>query len=336
MADEIKNEVNEVVEPAVVEEPIVAEEPEMAADVAPQKDIDTKAIIDNIFGRKPAEGGNGDTDTSKVKRPENIFSRPIPVTQDDAARKARLKIVIIEGLLFGAFITAITAIYSFSGLELKLDPENGANTPSFWFFLLVFVFFSIAIGVGDYFLTERRVNNYNSKMAGINLDSEIDNEIEKALAAQEAEGITAEDAAAMNNSNGEEKPLIDIRCTEGEESLTDKVFEAYINDKRVGFIKSCKGIILDSNGFETPILKVCSLSVNDGDFKNGVVMELIAGLKKSASDNTLAAVAIPKSVYGDLVLNVSGAEKFGITYGEELKIQEAYPGALMGIKGELK
>ena len=336
MADEIKNEVNEVTEPAVAEEPVVAEEPEMAAEVAPEKDIDTKAIIDNIFGRKPTGEASGEIDTTKVKRPENIFSKPIPVTQDEAARKSRLKTVIIEGLLFGAFITAITAIYSFSGLELKLDPENGVNTPSFWFFLIVFIVFSIAIGVGDYFLTERRVNNYNSKMAGINIDSEIDNEIEKALAEQEAEGITAEDAAAMNNSNGEEKPLIDIRCVSGEESLTDKVLEAYVNDEKVGFIQSCKGVILDSNGFETPILKVCGLQANDGDFKNGVVMELIGGLKKLASDNTLAAVAIPKSVYGDLVLNVSGAEKFGITYGEELKIQEAYPGALMGIKGELK
>lgn len=330
MADEIKNEVTEVVEPAV------AEEPEMAAEVAPQKDVDTKVIIDNIFGRKPTDEEKGEIDTSKVKRPENIFSKPIPVTQDDEAKKSRLKIVIIEGLLFGAFITAITVIYSFSGLELKLDPENGVNTPSFWFFFFVFIFFSVVIGIGDYFLTERRVNNYNSKMAGINIDSEIDNEIEKALAAQEAEGITPEDAAAMNSSNGEEKPLIDIRCVAGEESLTDKLLEAYVNDEKVGSIQSCKGIILDSSGFETPILKVCGLQANEGDFKNGVVMELIGGLKKFAADNTLAAVAIPKSVYGDLVLNVSGAEKFGITYGEELKIQEAYPGALMGIKGELK
>ena len=330
MADEIRNEINEV------SEPTVADEPEMVAEVAPQKDVDTKAIIDNIFGRKPTGDNAEEPDTSKVKRPENIFSKPIPVTQDEAAKKSRLKTVIIEGLLFGAFITAITVIYSFSGLELKLDPENGVNTPSFWFFFFVFVFFSVVIGIGDYFLTERRVNNYNSKMAGINIDSEIDNEIEKALAAQEAEGITPEAAAAMNSSNGEEKPLIDIRCVSGQESLTDKVFEAYVNGEKVGCIQSCKGVILDSNGFETPIFKVCQLQANEGDFKNGVVMELVGALKKFAADNTLAAVAIPKSVYGDLVLNVSGAEKFGITFGEELKIQEAYPGALMGIKGELK
>ncbi len=335
MADEIRNELEQVAEEATeVVDTAIDTEPEMAAEVAPEKEIDTKAIIENIFNRKPAEDSSDEKKDEKVKRPENIFSKPIPVTQDETARKARLKIVIIEGLLFGAFLTAITAIYSLSGLELKLDPENGVNTPSIWFFLIEFIVFSVIFTIGDYYLTERRVNNYNAKMAGINID--IGDEIERALKEQEADGITAEDAAAQNMSNGEEKQLIEVKCISGEESLTDKIFEAFIDEVSVGYIKTCKGIIADANGFENIVLKVFEFALREGDFKNGVAMELINAAKASASSNTLAAVVIPKSVYGSIELNVSSGEKYGIIYQEELKVQEAYPGALMGIKGELK
>lgn len=289
-----------------------------------KQEIDTQAVIDSIFNnKKPEESAEN---KPEVKRPINIFSKPIPVTQDEAARKARLKVVIIEGLLFGAFLTAITAIFSLSGLELKLDPENGVNTPSVWYFLIEFVFFSVVIGVGDYFLTERRVNNYNAQMAGI--DVNIEEEIASALAAQEAEGITADAAAAQN--------IIEVRCTEGENSLTDKAFEAYEGEKKVGSARTCKGVILDSNGFETIILRMTELSADEGDFKNGVVMELINAAKQAAADNTLAAVVIPNSVLGDLETNLSSGEKYKITFTEELKVQEAYPGALMGVSGELK
>ncbi|MCR4747825.1 MAG: hypothetical protein K5836_05090 [Clostridiales bacterium] len=313
------------------EEPAPAEPATPAPAPEPEKEVDTQAIIDNLFNNKPEpEQPEG----RKVKAPVNIFSKPIPVTQDDAARKARMKMIIIEGLLFGAFLTAITVIFSLSGLEMKLDPENGVNTPSIWFFLLEFIVFSIAFTVGDYFLTEHRVNMYNSQMAGININ--MDDEIDLALKAQEAEGISAEDAAAQNRSNRVEAAIIEIRCVQGEASLTDKAFEAYIGDEKVGNAATCKGVILDSNGFENVVLRMTQLFAAEGEYKNGVVMELIAAAKNAAADNTLAAVVIPKSVYGDLELNLSDGAKYKIQYPEEVKVQEAYPGALMGISGEFK
>lgn len=307
----------------IVTEPIPTEEP--------KKEVDTQALIDSLFNNKPEPEKENE---KKVKAPVNIFSKPIPVTQDDAARRERMKMIIIEGLLFGAFLTAITVIYSLSGLEMRLDPENGVNTPSIWFFALEFVIFSIAFTVGDYFLTEHRVNNYNAQMAGVNIN--IDDEIDSALKAQEAEGISADDAAAQNRSNRVEAAIIEVRCVQGESSLTDKVFEAYIGEEKVGNAATCKGVILDSNGFENVVLRMTQLFANEGEYKNGVVMELIAAAKSAASDNTLAAVIIPKSVYGDLTLNLSDGEKYKIKYPEEVKVQEAYPGALMGISGELK
>ncbi|MBQ6753020.1 MAG: hypothetical protein IJR10_04535 [Clostridia bacterium] len=313
------------------EEPAPAEPATPAPAPEPEKEVDTQAIIDNLFNNKPEpEQPEG----RKVKAPVNIFSKPIPVTQDDAARKARMKMIIIEGLLFGAFLTAITVIFSLSGLEMKLDPENGVNTPSIWFFLLEFIVFSIAFTVGDYFLTEHRVNMYNAQMAGVNIN--MDDEIDLALKAQEAEGISAEDAAAQNRSNRVEAAIIEIRCVQGETSLTDKAFEAYIGDEKVGNAATCKGVILDSNGFENVVLRMTQLFAAEGEYKNGVVMELIAAAKNAASDNTLAAVVIPKSVYGDLELNLSDGAKYKIQYPEEIKVQEAYPGALMGISGELR
>ena len=313
------------------EEPAPAEPATPAPAPEPEKEVDTQAIIDNLFNNKPEpEQPEG----RKVKAPVNIFSKPIPVTQDDAARKARMKMIIIEGLLFGAFLTAITVIFSLSGLEMKLDPENGVNTPSIWFFLLEFIVFSIAFTVGDYFLTEHRVNMYNAQMAGVNIN--MDDEIDLALKAQEAEGISAEDAAAQNRSNRVEAAIIEIRCVQGETSLTDKAFEAYIGDEKVGNAATCKGVVLDSNGFENIVLRMTQLFAAEGEYKNGVVMELIAAAKNAASDNTLAAVVIPKSVYGDLELNLSDGAKYKIQYPEEIKVQEAYPGALRGISGELR
>ncbi len=298
-----------------------------------KKDIDVNEVIGAIFNSPKEE----EVDTSKVKKPVNIFSKPIPVTQDDAAKKARLKMVIIEGLLFGAFLTSITIIYSLSGLAARLDPMTNANTPNFLFFLLEFVLFSGLIGVGDYFLTEKRVNDYNAKMAGINFD--IGDEIEMALKAQEAEGITAEQAAAQNKSNGEESgpaPFLEVKCVAGEKSLTDKKFEAYLNEKLAGSAETCKVIIEGPTGMQTVALFIRSLTVDEGEFKNGVVMQLISAAKNAANDNGLAAVIIGKRVYGDMQLNMSSGEKYGIKFVEEIKIQEAYPGALMGVSGSLK
>ena len=305
----------------------------ITAEETTEKEVDTEALVNSIFNRKP-EPETGDSNKKPVKAPVNIFSKPIPVTQDDEARRARLRIIIIEGLLFGAFLTAITVIYSLSGLDMKLDPENSMNTPSIWYFILEFIVFSALFAVGDYFLTEHRVNMYNSQMAGVNVN--IDDEISEALKSQEAEGITAEDAAAQNKSDGKEAALIEAKCVAGEDSLTDKTFEAYINGQKAGSLTTCIGIILDSNGFETVVLRVTQLLASPGDYKNGIIMELIKAAKTAAADNTLAAVVLPKRVYGDTVLNLSDGAKYNITCSEELKVQEAYPGALMGISGEFK
>ena len=331
MADEIKNEIveNENVENAVTEN-------EGTTIVEPKKEKSAEEIVKSIFNRTVIEEKNAPK-PGEVKKPVNIFSRPIPVLQNEEARKARIKINVIEGLLFGAFLTAITAINAYSGIADKISLNGEAvDTPSFWFFLFEFVFFSAIIGVGDYFLTERRVNNYNASVAGINVN--IDDEIENALKEQEEDGITAEDAAAANKSNGEEevKAFIDIRCTKGGRSLTNKTFEAYIDEELVGSMETVKGVVTDANGFETILIRIKSIEASEGDFKNGVIMELINAAKAAASDNALAAIAISKSVYGDFEVNLNSAEKYNITYKEELKVQEAYPGALMGISGELK
>ena len=309
--------------------------PEEMKNETEKKDIDVSEVIGAIFSKK--EEKDEEVDTSKVKKPVNIFSKPIPVTQDETAKKARLKMVIIEGLLFGAFLTSITIIYSLSGLASRLDPMTNANTPNFLFFFLEFLFFSVVIGVGDYFLTEKRVNDYNSKMAGINFD--IGNEIEMALKEQEEAGITAEVAAAQNKSNGEESgpaPFLEVKCVAGEKSLTDKKFEAYLNDELAGVAETCKATIDGPLGMQTIVIFIRSLSAKDGEFKNGVVMQLINAAKAAAAENGLAAVVIGKRVYGDMQLNISSAEKFGITFVEEIKIQEAYPGALMGVSGTLR
>lgn len=306
-----------------------------------KKEFNADEIVKSIFNNQPektdAKDGDGkDGKKKQVKKPVNIFSRPINVMQTPEARKSRLKTVIIEALLFGAFLTAITAIYSISGIDLSLSPETPKNTPSVFFFVVEFVVFSVLVGVGDWFLTEKRVNDYNQSVAGLSFD--IHDEIANALKEQEADGITKDDAAAQNSSNGEEKPFIEIKPSPEnyEKSLTDKAFEAFINGKCVGSVKSCKGTILDSNGIETIIIKISSLESTDETYKNGVAMELVGALKDVAMNEGLSGVAVSKSVYGELSLTLPFAEKFGIKTAEETKITESYPGALMGISGELK
>ncbi len=304
------------------------------------KEFNADEVVKSIFNNQTEKNEDlsaKDKDEKKaVKKPVNIFSRPINVMQTPDARKSRLKTVIIEGLLFGAFLTAITAIYSISGIDLSLSPEATTQTPSVFFFVVEFVVFSVLVGVGDWFMTEKRVNDYNQSVAGLSFD--IHDEIATALKEQEAEGITKDDAAAQNSANGEEKPFIGVKLSDknDEKSLTDKAFEAFINDKCVGSVESCKGVILDSNGIETIIIRISALSSTDETYANGVAMELIGALKEIAMNEGLAAVAVSESVYGTLSLTLPSASKFGIKTSEETKIAEAYPGALMGVSGELK
>lgn len=302
-----------------------------------KKELDVEAAVGSIFNNEAKEKEE-EKKKKDVKKPVNIFSRPIDVTQSEAARKSRLKGVIIEGLLFGAFLTAITAIYSLSGLDLKLDPENAAQTPNIWFFLIEFIAFSVIISVGNYFLTEKRVNDYNQSMAGLAFD--IDDEIKNALEEQARDGISTEEAAAQNKSDGVEapkKPLIEIKPGDkNSESLTDKAFEAFVDGTSVGRIESCKGVILDTNNMETVILSITALDVTHETYANGVAMELMVAVKSEAAGEGFPAVAIKKEVYGDLEFNLPFADKFGIKADSEAKIAETYPGALMNITGELK
>lgn len=305
------------------------------------KEFNADEVVKSIFNNQPEKedaSGAKDKDGKKktVKKPVNIFSRPINVMQTPEARKSRLKTVIIEGLLFGAFITAITAIYSISGIDLSLSPETPKQTPSIFFFVVEFFVFSVLVGVGDWFMTEKRVNDYNQSVAGLSFD--IHDEIATALKEQEAEGITKDDAAAQNSANGEEKPFIEVKPSDknDENSLTDKAFEAFIKDKCVGSVESCKGVILDTNGIETIIIRIFTLSLTDETYANGVAMELVGALKEVAMNEGLAAVAVSESVYGNLSLTLPSASKFGIKTPEETKIAEAYPGALMGVSGEFK
>jgi len=94
-----------------------------------KKAFDADEIVKSIFNNQPSkaedtEGNGNDENKKQAKKPVNIFSRPINVMQTPEARKSRLTTVILEGLLFGAFLTAITAIYSISGLDLSLTPET--------------------------------------------------------------------------------------------------------------------------------------------------------------------------------------------------------------------
>ncbi len=275
----------------------------------------------------------------KPKVPENIFSRPIDVTQSEEARRSRFRTVVIEALLFGAFLTAITAIYSFTGIDLKLNPESENKSPSIVFFITEFVVFSGLVGVGDYFLTEKRVNEYNQKMAGVSFN--LDDEIKKALEEQEADGISKEDAAALNNSNGEEKPVpkeipLTIKDVSESKSLTDKAFEAYDNETLAGKIKTCKGVILDSVGFETVILNVSEFSVPEEYAKNAVGIKLFDEVKKAAMAEGLGAIVVSSEANQKYGLCLSDSSKYGIKSAVPTCICEVYPGALMGVNGQLQ
>lgn len=295
---------------------------------------DSKNTIDisGLFKSKEDEK-KGD----KPKVPVNIFSKPINVTQTEEARKSRLKTVIIEGLLFGAFLTAITAIYSLSGLELEFDPENGGNTPSLLFFLFEFVLFSGLVGVGDYFLTEKRVNDYNQKNAGWAFD--INAEIEKALDEQASEGITEEQAAVLNKTNGETVPEVGVEIVPGSANgPTDKLFEAFIDGKKAGSVSSCKGIILNSNGLEEVVLLINALNIEEEYNATNVDKQLFSALKASAVSDGFSAVVMMASIYPAEKIGMVDASKFGISAKskEDMKISELYPGALMNVSGELQ
>ena len=297
------------------------------------KEKDAAQHIKEEAERIELEKGN------RPKVPENIFSKPIDVSQSDEARKSRLKIVIIEALIFGAFLTAITAIYSFTGLDLKLNPETANKTPSLLFFVAEFVVFSGLVGIGDYFMTEKRVNDYNQKMAGVNFN--IDEEIKNALLEQEAEGITKEEADALNSSNGEEKPIpkeipLEIRDVSESKNLTDKAFEAYEEGTFAGKIRSCKGVILDSAGLETIILSISEFHVPEEYAKNAVGIKLFEEMKKAAMSEGLGAISVSFDFNEKYGLCLSESSKYGITCKSQTCICEVYPGALMGINGELQ
>lgn len=313
--------------------------PELETENEKEKEINADEIVKSIFNRQDEKEEKSDENGKKtVKKPINIFSRPINVLQTEDAKKSRIKNAVIEGLIFGAFITSVTAIYSLSGLDLKLSPESSMDTPSLFFFFAEFVVFSILISIGDFFLTEKRVNDYNQQVAGLAFD--VESEIEKALMEQEKEGITPEDAAAANKTNGEEapeKPFIEIRPDpKNEESLTDKAFEAYIADNYMGKAECCKGVILDKSGLEHILLKITKLESSDEMYANGVAMELIGAFKEVAVSEGFVAVSVSESVYGDLEFALPYADKFNIKTAEKTKISESFPGSLMGISGELK
>ncbi len=276
----------------------------------------------------------------KPKRPENLFSKPIDVTQSEEAQKSRLKTAIIEGVLFAAFLTSITLIYSLSGLEYKFDPTGEPANPSFLFFLFEFLFFGVFVSFANYKLTEKRVNDYNQKVAGLSFD--LDEEIAQALELQAEEGITEEDAMALNKSNGEEEEVvseivIDIKAVGGSESLTDKAFEAFVNDEKVGSIACCKAFILDSMGMEQAIVRVFELKENDEFAKNNVGKRLFATLKDAVLGDGLPAMITSSEINSKFSLGLYNPSRYGITTSnEDTVICEVYPGALMGVSGELK
>ncbi|NLL63335.1 MAG: hypothetical protein GX241_03695 [Ruminococcaceae bacterium] len=302
-------------------------------EIADKKEIDTDEIVRTLFNT-PFKEEEEKKKKKPVKKPVNIFSRPINVMQDEEGRRWRIKNAVIEGLLFGAFITAITVIYSLSGLDFSLDPDAPTSeVPSLFFYFCEFIFFSALIGAGDYFMTEKRVNEYNQSVAGISVD--LFGEIETALKEQEKDGITAEDAAAQNKSSGEEAPLIVVEPV-GDATITDKAFVAKIKDVECGKIETCKGIILDSNGFEHIVLAVKTFVAEHETYASGVASGLVDAVKEAATVDGIPAVVIPKSIFGEKDFVISDGEKYGIKYMEELKVSESYPGALLEISGEFK
>ncbi len=276
----------------------------------------------------------------KPKKPENLFSKPIDVTQSEEAQKGRLKTAIIEGLLFAAFLTSITLIYSLSGLEYKFDPTGEPANPSFIFFLFEFVFFGIFVSFANYKLTEKRVNDYNQKMAGLSFD--IEDEIAQALELQAEEGITEEEAMALNKSNGEEEEVIseitvEVKAAGGSESLTDKAFEAFVDGEKVGSIACCKAFILDSVGIEQTIVRVFELEESEEFAKNNVGKKLFEALKDAILGDGFPAIVTSTEINEKFSLGFYSPSRYSIkTSNDDTVICEVYPGALMGISGELK
>ena len=276
-------------------------------------------------------------ENGKPKKPVNIFSKPIDVRQTEAARKSRIKITVIEALLFGAFLTAITAIYSISGINLEIDPESSAQIPSLFFFILEFVVFSILFGIGDYYLTEKRVNDYNQAVAGLpeNLQDEINNALEE----QKKEGLTEEEAKALNKSNGEEeekKEEIQIEITEAldTEKDVDKVFVANAGDDFLGKIACCKGKILDNMGLEQEFLRITEMSVNEKGAENGVAAALLEKAKEFATESGMRAIAADADVNSANRLGLRESSKYDIkSPSGDLYMCETYPGSLMGLSG---
>lgn len=292
----------------------------------------------NILAEKLAELTK---EEDKPQKPVNIFSRPIDVTQSEEAQKSRLKMAIIEALIFAAFLTAITVIYSISGIELKLDPTGEPSNPSLLFFLFEFVFFAVFVSFGNYKLTEKRVNDYNQKMAGLSFD--LDDEIAQALELQAEEGITEEDAMAINKSNGEEEEQIpeveiEIKAVGGAQSLTDKAFEAYVDGEKVGNIACCKAFVLDGAGMEQTILKIFELNEDTEYAKCGVGRRLFDAVKDAALGDSFPAIVTSSAINEKFGLGFFQASRYNITTSDsaDIVICEVYPGALMGITGELK
>lgn len=276
----------------------------------------------------------------KPKVPENLFSKPIDVTQSEEAQKARLKTAIIEGVIFAAFLTSITLIYSLSGLEYKFDPTGEPANPSFVFFLFEFVFFGIFVSFANHKLTEKRVNDYNQKMAGFSFN--LDDEIAQALELQAEEGITEEDAMAINKSNGEEEEeipetVVEIKATGGSETLSDKAFEAFIDGEKAGKIACCKAFILDSMGMEQAIVRIFELEESEKFAKNNVGKKLFEALKDAVLGDGFPAIVTTAEINNKFSLGFYNPSRYSITTGnEDVVICEVYPGALMGISGELK
>lgn len=276
----------------------------------------------------------------KPKVPENLFSKPIDVTQSEEAQKSRFKTAVIEGVIFAAFLTSITLIYSLSGLEYKFDPTGEPANPSFIFFIFEFLFFSFFVSFANHKLTEKRVNDYNQKMAGFSFN--LEDEITQALELQAEEGITEEDAMAINKSNGEEQEevpeiVLEIKAVGGSESLADKAFEAFADGEKVGRIACCKAFVLDSMGMEQSIVRIFELEENAEFAKNNVGKQLFEALKDAVLGDGFLAIITSVDINTKFSLGFYNPSRYNIkTSNDDVVICEVYPGALMGFSGELK
>lgn len=285
--------------------------------------------LEELLKVKLDENGN-------PKKPVNIFSKEIDVRQTEEARRSRMKIIIIEALLFGAFLTSVTAIYFISGINLDLNPESKAKIPSLFLFFLEFLISSALIGYGDYRLTETRVNDYNQKAASN--PASLSDEITNALKEQELEGITKEEAVALNRSDGEEiqpEPKIKTEVKE-DENGEGMSFTASAEGKETGKMSCRKGLILDSAGMEHDILIISELSQSDEARGNDAAAALFDRAKSKAEEDGLCAAAASKELNDKFSLGLFEVSKYKLSSKEPLLICESYPGSLMGISGEIR